>query len=98
MKFIKYQPRFTKSRLSIYVNKNNVNISSKVYKMLGEPELIDFYYDKENKVIKIVPNDQGQKVTFARNRTAPHLGCKLSRVMPIGIYKYTENNIFVFDS
>jgi len=92
-KFEKWIPRFTTSGSDcIHLNKKNISIGRRAYEIMGKPKIVDIYFDKENKAIQFVKSETGRKIS-------PQLGMSstLSKIMPLGRYAYTNDNIFVLD-
>jgi len=91
--FVKFEPRFTGRKDKITLNSHNLNIGREAYKLIGKPERVDIYYDKGRQAIKLVPSEDGRKIT---KRSSGHyaMSSTLSRIMPVGKYYYNDGIFF----
>ena len=88
--FVKFKTRYILGEDAIYINSSNLNFSRKAYERLGGKNNVDVFYDKDDKLIKIVPVPNGRKVNPNRS-----IGSKaFSRQMPKGRYTFFEKDIY----
>ena len=90
-KFDKLIPRYTRGDLNrIVLNKTNLSIGWEVFKLIGDPERIDIFFDKEHKAIRLVKSEKGKKVSNP-GYNSRIVGTTLSKIMPVGIYRLDPN-------
>ena len=92
MPFVKFNARYQKDVAYINISVSNMAISNKAFEILGKPEKVHIYYDKENSQIKLAPHSNGQKIhNYPKQK---FLCAKLSKVMPKGRYYWVKDNLF----
>jgi hypothetical protein len=79
------------TRSSIRVRKTAVSMNKLAYERMGRPERIGIEYDEKHEVVRLFSDEHGWKV----GRPSPYIVCKLSRIMPEGMYMEKEPGIFV---
>lgn len=99
MKWVKFEPRFTQNaKPGLNLGEKIMHIGIKIYEQIGKPKAVDIFYDIDTKAIKLVPNENGRKVSTVKNRYN-QISCRLVTVgMPTGYYIYNaEEDIFIFN-
>ena len=85
--FKKLIPRYTRGDLNrLVLNKTNLSIGWEAWEIIGQPERVDIYFDKEEKAIRLVLSKEGKKVSNP-GYNSRIIGTNLSNIMPIGIYR-----------
>jgi hypothetical protein len=95
MAFVKFNARYQRDVAYLNVGRDNLSVSKKAIELLGDPQKVNIYYDKESNFIKLKESEYGQKVH--KYPSQRFISAKLSLVMPIGRYYLDlEDKVFKF--
>lgn len=84
--------------LRVTLSKSQMHITQEAYELLGKPESLLVYFDKENSAIKLEPNSEdvyARKIKIQKERYYS-ISITLAKFMPLGVYELTDRKQLIF--